>query len=685
MFPHNPKKNSPLPYTPSQYDDDVDSLDPSFGFGDTSNMFNDNHNNQHYNLNLGNSSNKNSNKNNNNVRNIQKINSNYSANEATYPHSIFTENNTHEPPVNSFPSGTQYRPTPKLEKELPNPRNNEYELSNMDESNNIRRYSYTPYSAETSNYNNYDEIRAYSPNPFADRNLAPLPSIPHSDPFEETPLETSSNDLLKDESDSHDRQQFNERERIKLLRRKPRFHYTRLPYFTILVTLIQVIVFIVELARMAQLTGSAFQTKPYFNPMLGPSTYLLIYMGARYVPCMSQIVGITDDTSIMFPCANSTTVDTNVCNLSELCGLGGVPIVDNKFIPDQWYRVITPIFLHAGFLHIIFNLLLQITMGSSIERHIGVLKYAIIYLSSGIAGFLLGANFTPQGIASTGASGALFGIVATNILLFIYCGRKNTNLYGTRHYVLFICIMVGEIIISLVLGLLPGLDNFSHIGGFAMGVLTAVVFLPDPFFVYIDGIITYKGNATTWEQFVNAWNPFYAWEDKIPLRFYIWCGFRVVCLVLAIVYLAMLIKNFFTNTESPESRCSWCKYINCIPVNGWCDIGEVTITTSTVAQPTATPPPTMQAITTVITTTQAPSLPTSIENNNKKRTVKRFSSQISKRNHLWTEIFEENVQANHPLQIDSNPAYLNEQNIGIGLYVILGLLTFMFLKKKKMV
>lgn len=217
----------------------------------------------------------------------------------------------------------------------------------------------------------------------------------------------------------------------------------------------------------------------------------------------AQIKDITDDTSILFPCANSTSIDTYVCSLSELCGLTKLKLSSDgsAYLPDQWYRIFIPIFLHAGFLHIIFNLLLQVTMGSSIERNIGIIKYAIIYISSGIGGFLLGANFTPQGIASTGALGALFGIVATNIILFIYTGKKNTNMYGTKHYALFICIMIGEIVISLVLGLLPGLDNFSHIGGFAMGILSSIVVLKDPFWVFIDGIITYPKNPSTCNNF----------------------------------------------------------------------------------------------------------------------------------------------------------------------------------------
>ena len=86
--------------------------------------------------------------------------------------------------------------------------------------------------------------------------------------------------------------------------------------------------------------------------------------------------------------ANSTSVDTYVCSLSELCGLTKLKLSSDgsAYLPDQWYRIFIPIF-YAGFLHIIFNLLLQVTMGSSIERNIGIIKYAIIYISSGIGGF----------------------------------------------------------------------------------------------------------------------------------------------------------------------------------------------------------------------------------------------------------------------------------------------------------
>lgn len=395
--------------------------------------------------------------------------------------------------------------------------------------------------------------------------------------FEDPPSNTS-HDIFHDES-MEKRKRNNEIARRKLERRLPRFHLTKLPYFTILVTLIQVAVFIAELAKMASLTGSAFQTKPYFNPMLGPSTYLLIHMGARYVPCMHKFDQITTDTSIQFPCANSTSIDTNVCSLPELCGLGKIPTSANDgYLPDQWYRLITPMFLHAGFLHIGFNLLLQVSMGASMERAIGWLKYAMIYLSSGIAGFLLGANFAPAGIASTGASGALFGIIAANLLLFIYSGRKNTNIYGTKHYGLFIFILLMEVVVSFVLGLLPGMDNFSHIGGFCMGLLTLVLLLPDPAFVYIDGIYTYYPDTTTMGLFLSNWNPLNKIDDKVLWKLVTWSGVRVVCLVLAILYFVLLLKNLYSaDMTQGNAKCKWCKYINCIPVHGWCNQGEVSV------------------------------------------------------------------------------------------------------------
>jgi membrane associated rhomboid family serine protease len=51
------------------------------------------------------------------------------------------------------------------------------------------------------------------------------------------------------------------------------------------------------------------------------------------------------------------------------------------------------------------------------EKEIGSVRFIIVYFTSGIMGFILGANFAGDGIASTGCSGSLFGIIALVLLV----------------------------------------------------------------------------------------------------------------------------------------------------------------------------------------------------------------------------------------------------------------------------
>lgn len=373
-----------------------------------------------------------------------------------------------------------------------------------------------------------------------------------------------------------------------MLKGKGRFRWdnikwTKLPYFCWLVSLIQIAVFIAELAKMGQLTGSPIQTKPSFNPMIGPSSYVQINMGARFTPCMHAIKDITDDRTINFPCPNSTDATTNVCSLSELCGMGGLK--DDQ-TPNQWWRFITPIFLHGGFVHIGFNLLLQLKLGADMEKDIGILRFFLVYFASGIGGFVLGGNFTPNGISSTGASGSLFGVISIDLLDLLF----NWQLYVKPWRNLIIHIL--EIGISFVLGLLPGLDNFSHIGGFAMGILvgTAILRSPLPFRVRSVDTINHGGDGTSYidqngveqmsppiktEQRVKVvkfhWSkPHKHFKNRKPMWF-VWLFVRAACIGLAVAYFVALINQF----ENGGGHCSWCKRLSCLPVNGWCDQGKI--------------------------------------------------------------------------------------------------------------
>ena len=59
-----------------------------------------------------------------------------------------------------------------------------------------------------------------------------------------------------------------------------------------------------------------------------------------------------------------------------------------RYNADQWYRFVTPMFLHAGLGHILANMVAQIIIGSRLENDIGWWRFLILYVLSGIGGIL---------------------------------------------------------------------------------------------------------------------------------------------------------------------------------------------------------------------------------------------------------------------------------------------------------
>ncbi|EON63947.1 hypothetical protein W97_03176 [Coniosporium apollinis CBS 100218] len=359
----------------------------------------------------------------------------------------------------------------------------------------------------------------------------------------------------------------------------------RVTWVVYILSTVQVGVFIAELVKQGILTGSPIATKPSFNPMIGPSTPLLINMGARFVPCMRNTPMITDSGGALLPCPNATT-SSSLCSLSNLCGNGMPASLDpqpgwdlsHKPEPNQWWRFIVPIFLHAGLIHIGFNLLLQLTLGRDMEKEIGSIRFFLVYFASGIFGFVLGGNYAAEGIASTGASGALFGILALCLLDLLYSWGERKSPVKDLLFILL------DIAIAFVLGLLPGLDNFSHIGGFLMGLVLGLCILhspnalrerigqDDPPYAAVDaarqdGPEVVKGD-TALAAFAKA--PVGFFKGRKPL-WWAWWLIRAGALVGVLVGFIALLNNFYVY----RSRCGWCKYLSCLPVNGWCEIGDL--------------------------------------------------------------------------------------------------------------
>lgn len=137
----------------------------------------------------------------------------------------------------------------------------------------------------------------------------------------------------------------------------------------------------------------------------------------------------------------------------------------------QWYRLVTSMFLHGDSNHLIGNLLSLYVMGSIVEKKIGHIQYAVLYLASGIGGGICSIIFrifeNNLGV-SIGASGAIFGIIGA--LLIIVIQNKGKFEHVTTGKILFL------VFYSLYSGFVgSNIDNAGHVGGLATGIAIALI------------------------------------------------------------------------------------------------------------------------------------------------------------------------------------------------------------------
>jgi len=145
--------------------------------------------------------------------------------------------------------------------------------------------------------------------------------------------------------------------------------------------------------------------------------------------------------------------------------------VNELILDGQWWRLITPVLLHANLLHIGFNMYALWVLGPELDRHFGHLPFLALYLLSGFAGVVLSFLLTPN--ASLGASTAVFGLLAAQGM-FVY---RNQRLFGRRAQ-LMLRNIINIAVINLLIGLSPGIDNWGHVGGLLGGGLFALLAAP---------------------------------------------------------------------------------------------------------------------------------------------------------------------------------------------------------------
>ncbi len=143
----------------------------------------------------------------------------------------------------------------------------------------------------------------------------------------------------------------------------------------------------------------------------------------------------------------------------------------NQLIYDgEWWRFITPVFLHIGFIHLAMNSLSLYYLGTVVERMFGNARFVFIYLFAGFAGGL--ASFIFSTNLSAGASGAIYGLGGA----LLYFGLIYPKLFSRTLGMNLIAVLG----LNLAVGFsVSSFDNAAHLGGLAGGFLSAgIVHLP---------------------------------------------------------------------------------------------------------------------------------------------------------------------------------------------------------------
>jgi membrane associated rhomboid family serine protease len=198
---------------------------------------------------------------------------------------------------------------------------------------------------------------------------------------------------------------------------------------------------------------------------------------------------------------------TDPALIRSVCGLGLVPgellqrIAPGVRVPigngvfcvttahSGWYTLVTSMFLHGGWMHLIGNMWFLWIFGNNVEDSMGHVRFALFYLLCGLAAAALQIAFEPNSaIPMVGASGAIGGVMGAYVVLyprvrvhtFVFLGFFLTRFSVSAGF------MLGYWFLLQLLGGATHLGSggggvafWAHVGGFAAGVLL-IAFFRDP-------------------------------------------------------------------------------------------------------------------------------------------------------------------------------------------------------------
>lgn len=133
-------------------------------------------------------------------------------------------------------------------------------------------------------------------------------------------------------------------------------------------------------------------------------------------------------------------------------------------IQGEWWRLITPIFIHGSFSHFLFNSFSIFLFGPALEMILGKTRFTFLYLATGILANVATLLVEPLTYTHLGSSGAIFGLFGYYIALIVF--RKDILSKNNSQIIATIAIL------SLIMTFLqPNINISAHLFGFLFGLV----------------------------------------------------------------------------------------------------------------------------------------------------------------------------------------------------------------------
>ena len=148
---------------------------------------------------------------------------------------------------------------------------------------------------------------------------------------------------------------------------------------------------------------------------------------------------------------------------------------DKTFLEDnEWWRIITPIFIHFSFAHLAFNCLWIYILGEKIENTDGSLVFIILVIFSAILSNSFQYFWTESSLFG-GLSGVIYGLIGFCMILEFESSYDRYQLPPGLYMFMLVWLVMGFVGILDLFGF-GSVANFAHLGGLISGIIFAMIY-----------------------------------------------------------------------------------------------------------------------------------------------------------------------------------------------------------------